>query len=46
MPVSEREAMGARGHAYFKANFDPERLADDLMRHLVDAVGARQGAIT
>lgn len=46
MPEPDRERMGSRGKAYFQAHFDPERLADELMGHLTDAVAQRRGVAT
>lgn len=44
MSATEREAMGVRGREYFARNFEPEKLATDLITHLRHAIDSKENA--
>jgi glycosyltransferase involved in cell wall biosynthesis len=39
MTSEQRDAMGLRGRAYYDANFDPDRLAAELMAQFAALTG-------
>ncbi len=43
LPEAERQAMGRRARAYSEAEFDRDRLTDQLVDVMCDAVAARHG---
>lgn len=45
MAQEDRDAMGKNGRAYFEQNFEPSRLVTDLVRHLEDAIAAKESTI-